>query len=51
MRKIVVSEFVSYDGVLQAPGVRTKIPRAASSTVAGRIRTGTMTSARTSFRP
>jgi len=50
MRKLIVAEFITLDGVIQAPGARKKIPKAAFSIAAGRDRTGTMTLARTSLR-
>ena len=50
MRKLVVSEFITLDGVIQAPEARTRIATAGSSTAAGPSPTGTTTSARTSAR-
>ena len=46
MRKLIVNEFVSMDGVAQAPGGREKTPRAASRTAAGTWRTGRTSGAR-----
>jgi hypothetical protein len=40
MRKVIVGAFVSMDGVMRAPGGRTKTPPAASSTVLGRADRG-----------
>jgi hypothetical protein len=45
-----VSEFVSLDGVMQAPEGAVKIRMAASPMAAGQSHTGTRTLARTSFR-
>lgn len=45
MRRLVVSEFISLDGVIQAPGGKDEVGAAASSTAAGPCRTGTTISA------
>ncbi len=45
MRKLVVPEFISLDGVIQARGVRTRIPTEASPTAGGSPRTGMTRSA------
>ena len=51
MRKIVVSEFVSLDTVMQAPGGAEEDTEGGSSpTAGGQGRSGTMTLARTSLR-
>jgi hypothetical protein len=50
MRKLIVSEFITLDGVMQAPGGKDEDRVAGSSTAAGPCRIGTMTSARPSMR-
>jgi hypothetical protein len=50
MRKLIVSEFISLDGVIQAPAEKTKTATADSSTAVGHGRSGTTTSARRSAR-
>ena len=50
MRTIVVSEFVSLDGVMQAPGGKDEDTEGASSTAGGPGPTGTTRSAPTSPR-
>ena len=49
-RKLIVHEFVTLDGVMQAPGAKTRIEMAGSGTAAGPCPTGTTISARTSAR-
>lgn len=44
MRKLVVSQFISLDGVIQAPGGAEEDTMVALLRVAGRTPTGTMTS-------
>ena len=39
--RIVIVEFMSLDGVVQAPGGPTRTPTAASPTAAGRTRSST----------
>jgi hypothetical protein len=43
MRKLIVSEFVTLDGVMQAPGGKDEDRDGGSSTADGPGRTGTMT--------
>ncbi|MEE3919130.1 hypothetical protein V2I01_14245 [Micromonospora sp. BRA006-A] len=46
MGKLIVTEFLTLDGVAQAPGEPTRTARAASTTAAGRCRCSTTRPAR-----
>jgi hypothetical protein len=35
MRKVIVIEYVSLDGVIRRPGMRTRIPKVGSHTAGG----------------
>jgi hypothetical protein len=50
MRNLIVHEFVTLDGVMQAPGGKDEDRDGGSSTGVGRCPTGTMTLARASAR-
>jgi hypothetical protein len=50
MRKVIVTEFMSLDGVVQAPGGETRTQAAGSSTAAGTSSTSTTSPRRACWR-